>query len=134
MFKFYVPFYFHELQIIICISDYYNQSYCLVSYEQARKELVKVFLANVVEERRKLKTNELKTKKFMVHLLMETEDEEGRRLNDEEIVDLVIIYLLAGHESFAHASTWAVIHLNEHPEYHQKAKVSGICNIMNGVF
>lgn len=69
-------------------------------------------------------TNQSKPKKFMVDLLMETEDEDGRKLSDEEIVDLIIIYLLAGHESFAHASTWAIIHLHEHPQYHQKAKVS----------
>ena len=59
----------------------------------------------------------------MVDLLMETE-EDGKKLSNQEIVDLIIIYLLAGHESFAHASTWVLINLLEHPQYYQLAKVS----------
>lgn len=58
----------------------------------------------------------------MVDLLMETE-EDGKKLSSQEIVDLIIIYLLAGHESFAHASTWVIINLLEHPQYYQIAKV-----------
>ncbi|KAK1356531.1 Ent-kaurenoic acid oxidase 2 [Heracleum sosnowskyi] len=57
----------------------------------------------------------------MVDLLMETE-EDGKKLSSQEIVDLIIIYLLAGHESFAHASTWVLINLLEHPQYYQIAK------------
>ncbi|KAA8522078.1 hypothetical protein F0562_012608 [Nyssa sinensis] len=58
----------------------------------------------------------------MMDLLMEVQDEDGRKLSDEEIIDLIIIYLLAGHESSAHATTWAVIFLQEHPQIFQKAK------------
>lgn len=60
----------------------------------------------------------------MIDLLIEAEDENGKKLEDVHIIDLLIINLLAGHESSAHASMWAVLYLNQHPEMLQKAKVS----------
>ncbi|KAL8089009.1 hypothetical protein AgCh_038675 [Apium graveolens] len=88
---------------------------------QARKKLIKKF-GTLVEQRRILLDNKhTNGKRYMVDLLMETE-EDGKKLSSQEIVDLIIIYLLAGHESFAHASTWVLIHLLEHPQYYQLAK------------
>ncbi|KAI5655878.1 hypothetical protein M9H77_33065 [Catharanthus roseus] len=46
----------------------------------------------------------------------------GRKLSDEEIVDLIIIYFLAGNESTGHAVTWAIMLLQKHPQFLQKAK------------
>ncbi|KAL1827147.1 hypothetical protein ACET3Z_005559 [Daucus carota] len=88
---------------------------------QARKKLIKKFGTLVEQRRVSLENKQTKGKRFMVDLLMETE-EDGKKLSNQEIVDLIIIYLLAGHESFAHASTWVLINLLEHPQYYQLAK------------
>jgi len=63
----------------------------------------------------------------MMDRLIEAEDEHGRRLDDEEIIDIMVMYLNAGHESSAHISMWATLFLLENPDIFAKAKVSKIC-------
>lgn len=59
----------------------------------------------------------------MLDNLIEAKDENGRTLEDEEIIDVLLMYLNAGHESSGHTIMWATIFLQEHPEILQKAKV-----------
>ena len=54
---------------------------------------------------------------------MDVEDESGRKLTDEEIIDVLLMYLNAGHESSGHTMMWATTYLEQHPEVLQKAKV-----------
>lgn len=54
---------------------------------------------------------------------MEVKDEEGRMLEDEDIIDLLLVFLLAGHESSAHGILWTIIYLIDHPHVFQRAKV-----------
>lgn len=70
-----------------------------------------------------METKQMKAKKDMLDLMLETSDENGRKLSDQEIVDLIIIYFLAGNESTGHAVTWAIMLLQKHPQFLQKAKV-----------
>lgn len=91
---------------------------------QARKNLVAA-LQSVVDQRRKQRKGiTLSKKKDMMDALMDVEDENGRKLSDEEIIDILLMYLNAGHESSGHIIMWATIFLQEHPEFLQKAKVS----------
>lgn len=62
-------------------------------------------------------------KKDMLDNLIDTKDENGRTLEDDEIIDVLLMYLNAGHESSGHIIMWATIFLQEHPEILQKAKV-----------
>lgn len=59
----------------------------------------------------------------MMDALIDVEDENGRKLTDEEIIDILIMYLNAGHESSGHTMMWSTILLNQHPEVLKKAKV-----------
>jgi len=59
----------------------------------------------------------------MLDNLIDVKDENGRVLDDEEIIDLLLMYLNAGHESSGHLTMWATILMQEHPEILQKAKV-----------
>lgn len=59
----------------------------------------------------------------MMDALLDVEDENGRKLEDEEIIDVLVMYLNAGHESSGHTMMWATIFLQEHPEFLEKAKV-----------
>ncbi|XP_011010022.1 PREDICTED: ent-kaurenoic acid oxidase 1-like isoform X1 [Populus euphratica] len=90
---------------------------------KARKRLVAVF-QSIVNERRNLRKNGALNakKKDMMDSLLGVEDENGRKLTDEEIIDVILMYLNAGHESSGHITTWATIFLQEHPKFLQKAK------------
>uniref|UniRef100_A0A0D9WKY5 ent-kaurenoic acid monooxygenase n=1 Tax=Leersia perrieri TaxID=77586 RepID=A0A0D9WKY5_9ORYZ len=58
----------------------------------------------------------------MMDRLIEAEDESGRRLADDEIIDILIMYLNAGHESSGHITMWATVFLQENPNILARAK------------
>ena len=84
---------------------------------------MKIFQSIVTERRNRKKGDSQTTKKDMMHALLEVEDENGRKLSDEEIIDVLVMYLNAGHESSAHVTMWATVKLLENPEFFQRAKV-----------
>ena len=85
-------------------------------------------LQGVLNGRRVAMTKGLpKSNMDMMDRLIEAEDEHGKRLDDEDIIDILIMYLNAGHESSAHISMWATVFLQENPEIFAMAKVSKIC-------
>ncbi|XP_031125955.1 ent-kaurenoic acid oxidase 1-like [Ipomoea triloba] len=91
---------------------------------KARKRLVAIF-QSVVDERREKRRNNLNglnEKKDMMDRLMEVKDENGKMLDDEEIIDIMVMYLNAGHESSGHITMWATLLLQSHPEAFKKAK------------
>ncbi|MED6134602.1 Ent-kaurenoic acid oxidase 1 [Stylosanthes scabra] len=89
---------------------------------KARKNLLSVF-QSIVDERRKLRKECSPIKaKDMMDSLLDVEDDNGRKLSDEEIIDVMLMYLNAGHESSGHITMWATYFLQKHPEYLQKAK------------
>ena len=85
--------------------------------------LIKILQGVLDERRTKIQIIDPNEKRGMIDLLMEIEDENGQKLQDEDIIDLLLMFLLAGHESSAHAAMWAIIYLHDHPELLQKAKV-----------
>lgn len=91
---------------------------------QARRNLVATF-QSIVDERRAQKKagNFFTKKKDMMDALVDVQDEDGRKLTDEEIIDILVMYLNAGHESSGHTMMWATVLLQEHPKVVQKAKV-----------
>ncbi|KAG8391419.1 hypothetical protein BUALT_Bualt01G0185600 [Buddleja alternifolia] len=89
---------------------------------KARKNLVAVLRAVVTERRERRSKDPSKGKKDMMDALMDAEDEYGRKLKDEEIIDVLIMYLNAGHESSGHITMWATIFLQKHPDVFEKAK------------
>ncbi|XP_030471091.2 ent-kaurenoic acid oxidase 2-like [Syzygium oleosum] len=90
---------------------------------KARRKLVKILQANLDKRRRlKNKKEQATEEKDVLDLLMEVEDEDGERLDEEVIIDVSLMFLLADHETSAHATMWAAIFLKEHPEILQKLK------------
>ncbi|PSS24566.1 Ent-kaurenoic acid oxidase [Actinidia chinensis var. chinensis] len=86
---------------------------------KARKNLVAIF-QSIVDERREWRKNG--PKEDMMDAMLNVEDENGRRLSDEEIIDILVMYLNAGHESSGHVTMWAILFLQEHPQVFQNAK------------
>ena len=97
----------------------------VVFFIQARKKLVKIFQSVLDKKRATMKdnTNQTDAKKDMMDLLMGVKDEDGRQLEDLDIIDLLIVFMLAGHESSAHGALWSVIYLSENAEVFKIAKV-----------
>ncbi|XP_059428652.1 beta-amyrin 11-oxidase-like [Corylus avellana] len=90
---------------------------------KAKKELVKVLQSVLDEKRMTAKSNdEHKGKKDMMDLLMEVEDEDGQKLEDEDIVALLVSFFAAGFGSTTTNTLRAIVHLSEHPEALKKAK------------
>ncbi|XP_057980429.1 ent-kaurenoic acid oxidase 1-like [Malania oleifera] len=90
---------------------------------KARKNLVAVF-KSIVKERREHRKHSPVTgkRKDMMDALLDVADENGRKLTDEEIIDVMLMYLNAGHESSGHITMWATVLLQEHPEFLEKAR------------
>ncbi|KAI3719249.1 hypothetical protein L6452_20144 [Arctium lappa] len=89
---------------------------------KARKNIVVILKAIINERRKKREETQGMTKKDMLDALLDTEDENGKKLNDEEIIDTLVMYLNAGHESSGHMTMWSTVLLQENPEFLQKAK------------
>ncbi|XP_050238573.1 ent-kaurenoic acid oxidase 1-like [Mercurialis annua] len=86
---------------------------------KARKKLVAI-IQLIVDARRAERS--WSKKKDMLDALLDVEDEKGRKMSDDEIIDVLVMYLNAGHESSAHITMWATVFLQEHPQFLHKAK------------
>ncbi|KAJ7553574.1 hypothetical protein O6H91_06G103800 [Diphasiastrum complanatum] len=54
--------------------------------------------------------------------LMRSKDEDGQGLEDDEIIDTILAFLIAGHETSAHAIVWIMYFLQKHPQALHKLK------------
>ncbi|KAK4414345.1 Ent-kaurenoic acid oxidase 1 [Sesamum alatum] len=89
---------------------------------KARKNLVAVLQAIVTKRREWRRINPPTVKKDMMDALIDAEDEHGRKLDDEEIIDILVMYLNAGHESSGHTTMWAALFLQKNPDVFKRAK------------
>ncbi|KAL1312538.1 hypothetical protein HN51_039143 [Arachis hypogaea] len=90
---------------------------------QNRKKVQKIVKSVVEDRKMMLKNGEmLSEKKDLVDVLLELEDVNGRKLKGEDIVDLLILFLIAGHLSTATVMMWAMIYLSNNPLAFKKAK------------
>ncbi|MCD7457975.1 hypothetical protein HAX54_036722 [Datura stramonium] len=100
---------------------------------QARRELVNMF-QQILKERRKAMMNIAKDYKAIMSkyniinmMLLDTDqddydDNEGKRLSDEKIIEVLILFAFAGYEPVATIATKAIMFLEKHPHSLQKAK------------
>jgi ent-kaurenoic acid hydroxylase len=95
---------------------------------RARRRLMAV-LQGVLDERRAARARGLSCCSGsgrgvdMTDRLIEAANERRRRLDDDEIIDVLIMYLNAGHESSGHITMWATVFLQENLDIFAKAKV-----------
>ncbi|KAJ1409556.1 Cytochrome P450 [Sesbania bispinosa] len=89
---------------------------------KARKKLVKLVQPIVEERKLMIKNGQVGDKKDLVDILLEIKDENVPKLEDEDIIDVLIGLLFAGHESTATGLTWSVTYLTQHPDIFRKAK------------
>ncbi|XAR50094.1 hypothetical protein NMG60_11004327 [Bertholletia excelsa] len=91
---------------------------------QCRKKAEAIFLKEW--ERRKRNRKEGKKQNDVMEGLMELKDEEGRGLNEKEVVDNIVNLIVGGYESTSLAITWALYYLAKYPKIVQKLREENI--------
>ncbi|KAL6847465.1 hypothetical protein ACP4OV_023318 [Aristida adscensionis] len=81
---------------------------------KCRRKLNAVFREEL--ERRRRKAAAMDEEEDLMGGLMEMEDEEGRKLSEEEVVDNIVSLVIAGYESTSNAIMWAAYHLAKSPQ------------------
>ncbi|PIA32700.1 hypothetical protein AQUCO_04400116v1 [Aquilegia coerulea] len=99
--------------------------------DPARKGLGMMFQSVLTKKRGIHEKYGTPGKKDMVDNLMIVGDENGETLDDEQIIDILVMYLSAGHESSAHVTMWITVLLQEHPDMFQKAKAEQVEIVKN---
>ncbi|KAK8623614.1 hypothetical protein V6N13_064981 [Hibiscus sabdariffa] len=88
---------------------------------EARKILVNALQAHL-DERRCKNNDDPNIKTGVIDILLEAKDEDGEKLDNELIVNVILAFLLAGHETTAHAATRLTAYLHDHPEILQRVR------------
>lgn len=82
---------------------------------QARRVLEDYF-GERVRERRRAEGNDMLT------VLCHTEDEDGNRFSDDDIVNHMIFVMMAAHDTSTSATTTMAYHLAAHPEWQERCR------------
>lgn len=80
------------------------------------RQLLENYFAERVKERRGKEGNDLLT------VLCETEDEDGNRFSDQDIVNHMIFLMMAAHDTSTSTATTMAYHLAAHPEWQQRCR------------
>ncbi|KAK6924955.1 Cytochrome P450 [Dillenia turbinata] len=92
---------------------------------KSRKRLLEIFRKELEKKKNKhAKDGELGHD--LMDGLMQTTDEDGKYLSDEEVVENIVGLLIAGYESTATSLTWAVYHLAKSPDILQRLREENI--------
>ncbi|KAF9607493.1 hypothetical protein IFM89_036443 [Coptis chinensis] len=87
---------------------------------QCRKKMMAIFRKEL--ETRKQSSNVSEEKNDLMEGLMTMRDEEGKLLTDEEVLDNIASMVMAGYESTALSSVWALYFLAKYPDVLQKLR------------
>ncbi|XP_038686079.1 beta-amyrin 11-oxidase-like [Tripterygium wilfordii] len=91
---------------------------------KARRRMVEI--VNAAIEERKIENKSgvdfSKEKKSMLDLLLEMEDEDGEKMDNITIIDLLGSLVFGGHETTAIAIMWLLIYLHDNPQILRKVK------------
>ncbi|KAK2993324.1 hypothetical protein RJ640_005360 [Escallonia rubra] len=80
---------------------------------QCRKNATKMF--REVLEKKKKNQDATKPTNDLMDGLMRVKDEQGQQLSDEEVLDNIVILIVAGYESTSVAIMWALYYLAKYP-------------------
>ncbi|XP_027336882.1 beta-amyrin 11-oxidase-like [Abrus precatorius] len=88
---------------------------------KARKKLAKVVRCVVDERRMMIKSGQMENKD-LIDILLQVKGDKGQKLEDEDIIDLLLGFLFAAHETTGQGMMWSTIYLSQHPDIMKKAK------------
>ncbi|XP_065847260.1 ent-kaurenoic acid oxidase 1-like [Euphorbia lathyris] len=102
---------------------------------QCRRKLEEIF-AREIEKRKNRITNGEKVENDLMDGLMQIKDEHRNQLSDKEVLDNIVSLIIAGYESTALSSVWAIYYLAKYPNVLQKLREENmaICKDKKGDF
>jgi cytochrome P450 len=83
----------------------------------------------IITERRKGSA-----KQDLLQLLIDTQEEGIAKMNDEEIRDEIMTFMMAGHETITNSMTWTLMELSNNPSYVQKLREEADAFFLNPDF
>ncbi|XP_016433147.1 (21S)-21-acetyl-1-hydroxy-apo-melianone synthase CYP88A164-like [Nicotiana tabacum] len=92
---------------------------------KARRELVKIFQQILEERKAMIAKDKAMLKSNIIDMMLDTQDDddnEGKGLSDEKIINMLIFASFGGYEPVALMATKAIMHLEKHPDFLHKAK------------
>ncbi|WVZ56524.1 hypothetical protein U9M48_007040 [Paspalum notatum var. saurae] len=90
--------------------------------KKCRKKLDATF----IEELKRRRNKELDAHNDLMSGLMQMEDSQGKKLNDDEVVHNIVSLVFAGYESTSNAIMWAVYHLAKSPNALRKLREENV--------
>src|SRR5258707_1252154 len=84
--------------------------------------LLETRILQMIEERRKLQTEQQTEQIDLLSVLLNAQDEDGNRMSDRQTMDECITFLGAGHETTAAALAWSWYFLCQQPELYAKVR------------
>ena len=69
---------------------------------------------------------------FLQELIDAKDEDSNKQMSEQELIEEIISFLLAGHETTAHAITWTLYHLSQNPETLKKARAEIESVMKNG--
>ncbi|CAM8984915.1 unnamed protein product [Rhodiola kirilowii] len=91
---------------------------------QCKKRLVDIFKTEL--EKKKTRTVDIEAEYDLMDGLMKNQDENGNKLCDEEIIDNIVGFILAGFQSTTISSMWAVYFLAKFPHVLERLREENI--------
>lgn len=82
----------------------------------ARREMDQLIEGLIAERRATAVNGDVQDQGDLLSMLLLSEDEDGRRLNDAEVRDEALNLFVAGHETTSNALTWSWYLLSQHPQ------------------
>ncbi|OAY66298.1 Ent-kaurenoic acid oxidase 1 [Ananas comosus] len=91
---------------------------------QCRRKLSAIFREELAK--RKEKKHGVEEAGDLMNGLMQVEDDEGKQMSDDEVIDNTITLVLAGYKSTSLAIMWALYHLSKTPDVLHKLREENI--------
>ncbi|WCJ32583.1 cytochrome P450 family 88 subfamily A polypeptide 3 [Euphorbia peplus] len=88
---------------------------------QCRRKVEAIFAMEIEKRKKRIKNGE-KVEKDLMDGLMQMKDEDGNGLSDKEVLDNIVSFIIAGYESTALSSTWAIYYLAKYPNVLKKLR------------
>lgn len=114
--------------MLITIGAKFKSAICAMVYNrgihvykwQCRKKLEAIFRVQL--EKKKNQSGAEKSNDLMDGL-MQIEDDEGKKLSDQEVLDNIVSLVIAGYQSTSLSSMWALYFLAKFPNVLEKLRV-----------
>ncbi|CAI9090580.1 OLC1v1025382C1 [Oldenlandia corymbosa var. corymbosa] len=99
---------------------------------QCRKKALSIFKEEL-DKRKKITSWDVgaNAKHDLMEGLMQYRDEEGTKLSEAEVLDNILVLLLAGYESTTLSITWALYYLAKHPHVLHKLREENLLSVKN---